>query len=476
MLARSREPIDAALLACANCHGHDGRGRPEGNVEPPDVTWSALGKPYGATDRFGRRRPAYTEALLGRVVTMGLDASGRPLDAAMPRYQLAPEDLADLVAYLTVLGRDPDPGLDARAITIGTLLIPGRSDPAWRDVVVATLNAYADDINRRGGLYNRRLEVIEQKIPPAPPQAAASVAAFLDRRPVFAMVAADIRGVDEEIVRLLEGRGVPLIGPFTLRPGSGGPALHSTFYLHAGLDEQARALAASGRTSAAQSWAVIHSDDPDATRAAAAVAEACARKGDDCEPIAIPLQAKRLDPDRLVACLAARRTGRVIYLGPPELIRPLLDAAGRASWRPEFAIPGALSSRELFDLSSSFRGTIIVALPYLPDDMTPAGRAAYDRLRVASGLPDHHRAAQMAVLAAARVLEEGIRRCGESLSRARLIDELERLDAFSTGFSRPLTFGPNRRIGSAGAYLLTLDPASHQLQPAGGWVEAGGRP
>ena len=214
-------------MACGNCHGHDGHGRPEGNVEPPDVTWSALGKPYGATDRFGRRRPAYTETLLGRVVTMGLDSSGRPLDAAMPRYQLAPEDLADLVAYLTVLGRDADPGLGPAAITIGTLLIPGRSDPAWRDVVLATLNAYAADVNRRGGLYNRRLEVIEQEIPPTPEEAGATVAAFLDRRPVFAMVAADIRGVDEEVLRVAEGRGVPLIGPFTLRPGSGGSTQRS---------------------------------------------------------------------------------------------------------------------------------------------------------------------------------------------------------------------------------------------------------
>jgi len=132
VLGQSREPVDAALLACGNCHGHDGRGRPEGGVEPPDVTWQALCKPYGATDRFGRRRPAYTESLLGRVVTMGLDSSGRQLEAVMPRYLLSPEDLADLVAYLTVLGGDLDPGLSSSTITIGALLPPERLDPEWR--------------------------------------------------------------------------------------------------------------------------------------------------------------------------------------------------------------------------------------------------------------------------------------------------------------------------------------------------------
>ena len=108
--------------------------------------------------------------------------------------------------------------------------------------------------------------------------------------------------------------------------------------------------------------------------------------------------------------------------------------------------------------------------------MTPAGREEYERLRAGFGLPGHHRAAQMAALAAAKVLEEGIRRCGEALSRAKLVEELERLDEFPTGFSRPLTFGPNRRVGSTGAYVLTVDLAGHQLQPTGGWVEVGGTP
>ncbi len=106
--------------------------------------------------------------------------------------------------------------------------------------------------------------------------------------------------------------------------------------------------------------------------------------------------------------------------------------------------------------------------------MTPAGHAEYEQLRSAGGLPGHHRAAQMATLAAAKVLVEGIRRCGREVSRARLIDELERLSEFPTGFSRPLTFGPNRRIGSSGAYLLTFDIVGKRLQPQGRWVEAGG--
>src|SRR5882672_10688201 len=39
----------ASIVACANCHGLDGRGKREGGVSAPDITWESLTKPYGET-------------------------------------------------------------------------------------------------------------------------------------------------------------------------------------------------------------------------------------------------------------------------------------------------------------------------------------------------------------------------------------------------------------------------------------------
>jgi ABC-type branched-subunit amino acid transport system substrate-binding protein len=478
VLGQSREPVDAALLACGNCHGRDGQGRPEGGVVPPDVTWAALSKPYGSTDRFGRRRPAYTESLLRRAVTMGLDPAGRSLDPTMPRYLVPPDELDDLIAYLNVLGGDLDPGLSPSAITVGTLLPPEHLGPDGCLAILSTLNAFADEVNRRGGLFNRRIEVVAGDLDPRRDGAGEVVARFLDRQPVFALVAADIRGVEEEVVRVVESRGVPLIGPLTPRPCSASPPLRNVFYLYPALEEQARALAtASARSASPEARAIVHDDDPASTRAALAVADTWARGGrTDCERVALPERGEGTDPDRLVARLAGRRTGVVAYLGPPTLLRPLLDAANRASWRPTLYLLGVLAGRDLFELPPAFGGRIVLALPYLPDDMTAAGRGEYERLRSAGRLPRHHLAAQMAALAAAKVLVEGVRRCGRELTRAGLVDELEQLSEFPTGFSRPLSFGPNRRNGSSGAYILTFDSAGRQLQPDGGWVEAGRAP
>ena len=57
----------------------------------------------GMLDPEGSRGPPYTDDLIRRAVTLGLDADGAPLSTAMPHWQLGDEDWADLLAYLKTL-------------------------------------------------------------------------------------------------------------------------------------------------------------------------------------------------------------------------------------------------------------------------------------------------------------------------------------------------------------------------------------
>jgi mono/diheme cytochrome c family protein len=88
-------------LACANCHGPDGRGGrfTMGNLEidAPDIRWSTLTEP-GQMDH-----PPYTVETFERAVTQGIDPGGNPLDPTMPRWQMSEQDLNDLIAFLVKL-------------------------------------------------------------------------------------------------------------------------------------------------------------------------------------------------------------------------------------------------------------------------------------------------------------------------------------------------------------------------------------
>lgn len=87
-------------IACVNCHGADGHG---GNVhimmtsfEAPNITWAVL------TGQHEDHAP-YTEATVKDAITKGLEPNGKELEIYMPRWQMANEDLDDLLSFLKTL-------------------------------------------------------------------------------------------------------------------------------------------------------------------------------------------------------------------------------------------------------------------------------------------------------------------------------------------------------------------------------------
>ncbi len=81
---------------CAVCHGTDGRGGQPvmmGTAVPPDIRYATL-----LADN-----PPYTDDLIQRAVTQGVDPNGEPLDPTMPRWQLTDAQWNDLLSYLKTL-------------------------------------------------------------------------------------------------------------------------------------------------------------------------------------------------------------------------------------------------------------------------------------------------------------------------------------------------------------------------------------
>ena len=148
-----RRPRSRPLLSCAGCHGKDGRGRSVAGIDPPDITWQNLTKPYALQARIGRSRLPYTEALVLRAVVTGRDSSNQLLGPAMPRFRLTPRDGADLLAYMRELGTTTDPGVTAQGITLGIVL----PREGLHDAVRLALETYSEDVNRAGGVFGRRI-------------------------------------------------------------------------------------------------------------------------------------------------------------------------------------------------------------------------------------------------------------------------------------------------------------------------------
>jgi ABC-type branched-subunit amino acid transport system substrate-binding protein len=486
VLGESTSEIPAAALRCINCHLGDGRGKPEGGVSPSDIRWESLTKPYGATDARGRRRPPYDDRSLRRAITMGVDPAGKPLDAAMPRYRVTHADLADLVAYLVVLGRELEPGVSEDRIRIGVILPPSPLFPEMGPALRAALSAFASEINRAGGIYRREIELTFAESPARREDRPEAAIAFVRREGVFSLAASFIAGAEAEIARRLDEEGVPLIGAQTLYPPAESAPNRGVFYLTSGLPGQGGALvrfaheahAAGGRNAALLHPPSGQPGDDGPSRGglhdtASSIASACDGLGWPLQLCPTPLQGD--DAGTWARRLAGTDTDVVFSLLTAEQNIRFLQAAAARRWYPICCIPGNLVGRELFEAPDGFDRRIFLSFGNLPQKL-PFGIRSYDALAATFQLPSVQLAAQFEALAAMKALVQAAQASGASLSRERLVEQLEAFREYRTGFAPPLTFGPDRRAGADGAYVVTVDLADRKLVPVTDWVEAPAKP
>ena len=267
--------LPPSTVTCAGCHGQRGEGKTEGGVTAGNLTWSNLVKTYGHTHPNGRKHGPFDEKLFTRSLVHGLDPAGNKMAVAMPHYEMAPEDVADLIAYLKRIDADHDPGLTENSVKVATLLPPSgplaETGAAMKDV----LAAYFANVNEKGGIYNRRIELQTAETGSDAASTAANARMLIEKDQVFAMVSGLSAGADKEVVALTQEAEIPFMGPLTLLPQADFQANRNVFYLLPGTSEQARALvnfAARSKPELKKSrLAIVHSENELSVAAAAAV-------------------------------------------------------------------------------------------------------------------------------------------------------------------------------------------------------------
>src|SRR5262249_3405183 len=153
--------------------------------------------------------------------------------------QMSPDDLADLISYIQRLGTAQDPGLTEASLRMGTLLPLKGPLAEMGQAVKAVLTAYVAEVNGRGGIYHRTIDLRIAESGETPAATRASLQRLIEEDQVFAMVGAFMAGADEAIAKQLEAEELPLVGPFTLFPQTNFPVNRYIFYLLSGLKEQA---------------------------------------------------------------------------------------------------------------------------------------------------------------------------------------------------------------------------------------------
>lgn len=471
-LGESSLEVPGSTMPCANCHGLDGHGKPEAGVNPSGLSWETLTKPYAVARANGRQRPPYTERGLELAITRGIDPGGNQLLNVMPRYQMSRDDLSDLILYLKRLGKDRDPGVSETGIAIGTVIPTSGALADSGQAVKALMTAFCDEINNQGGIYNRRLQLKFVGTAETPAATSANIERFLNDEQVFAMTGAFIVGAEKEVVAVVAQKEVPLIGPVTLYPQIGFPLNRQVFYLLSGIDQQARALihfVAKKPESKNEGCAVVYPQTAANEKVIEAITDQ-SKKDELSSPDLYNYPIGRLDAATIVKKLRQSNRNVVFFLGAGNEILTFMKEAEKLGWFPSIYLPGAFAGREIFEAPAGFNGKVFFSFPTSPADQTPDGIKEFRALAEKYKLPAQHLAAQISAYGACKILVEALKRAGRDVSREKLIATLEGLKGFETGVTPAITYGPNRRIGALGAFVISVDLQKKQFVPASAWI------
>lgn len=465
--------VPASSMPCGGCHGARGEGKTEGGVTAGNLTWSYLTKPYGHSHEGRRNHPAFSEFSLIRSVTAGTDPAGNKLSAVMPTYRMPQSDMADLIAYLKRIDTDSDPGLGDTSIVIGTLLPDQGALADTAQSMREVLQAYFAEVNSRGGIYNRKIELrvmSGEAISTLP-----NMKRLIDDDQVFAIVSSLTAGVDDRVAVLSKETEVPFIGPSTLLPQRGLPLNRYMFYLLPGLKEQAQALVnfAGRKTDPQKQRAAIVCPEVDLNRQIAATIEDQLKKQSWKSISGVYYRRNDFNAAQQVAALKEQGIDAVFLLGSSADAAALFREAAAVGWTPSIYLLGLLVGKDITEIVPvSFKDNVFLAFPMVPTDVSAAGAAEYVALLEKYKLRSGHAAAQASAFAAAKILVHGLELAGRNLSRERLVTVLEGLYEFDTGLMPRITFGPNRRIGALGAYIVTVDAERKLSLATAEWISA----
>jgi ABC-type branched-subunit amino acid transport system substrate-binding protein len=467
-LGSDKLEVPASAFTCSNCHGLRGEGTKEGGLQPPPINWETLTAPH--TSALTRRaRVPYTEATLARAIKLGLDPSNAPLHPGMPLYDLKPEQMADLIAYLKKIGKeaDADPGLDDKRIKIGAALpLTGALAQVGEDIK-ATLTAYFASVNAQGGIYGRQLDLV---VVDSRGESAGTLEAterLVEREGVFALVASFEASGSDATNDYLKRSEVALVGPVTLSPRLTVPPNPLVFYLLPTFSDQSRALidfAAAKFKERTPRIAIISTDSEfDADALAGVKTQA---KLYPLEIVSEQTYTRGNFPvASLIEMITQKKPDGIFFFGNAEQFTQLTSAMDAAKLNTALFSSVVMIGHGAFNAPASIAPQIFLAYPAaLPgqDDFTE-----FVTLMQKGGVKLTSPAFQSVAYGAAKTFVEATKLSGRQLNRSTLLTSLEALNDFKTGVVPPLTFGPNRRVGASGCYIVGIDLTKKQYIPLG---------
>jgi ABC-type branched-subunit amino acid transport system substrate-binding protein len=457
-LSGPRIKAPAANFPCINCHKEDGLGSREGGILVPDITFSHLTQEEGGNRGTSRIHPPYEKESIKRAIQSGVDPAGNPLNSTMPHYIMEDPDLEDLIAYLKVIGNVQAPGISKDEVKVGIILFRGGSLGEAGKMVKTLINSYFEEINRNGGIFGRSLVLEPFYIDPADKKLSyRKFAEMLNTQPVFCFISNMGLEHDGPFNTLLRQKDIPVLGPINITPHNVSfSSTKNIFYFLPSIYDQARILVD-----------YYHLENKNPTHNAALIYMESQPSQDGRDggidqikkyerkfSVVENLSKEGNDFKSLVKNLKHSGVETVFLFAGARELAQLTFEAEKQHWSPVLLGTMDLMGNPMSVKAEKVFGKLILSST---SPLRPLKTKGFEKL-IALGKKENilgkFTAFQTIALSSVFLLERGLKDIGRTVTRQKLVEQLESLWKFETGLTPPLSFNENKHSGSLTATIL----------------------
>lgn len=470
--------------ACMACHRRSGLGASEGRIAIRPITGPALLQESSVPVRSPRIRsrlgtsvrPPYSTELLARALMTGIDTAGKPLDRAMPRYDLSDAEVKAMAAYLFSLSAQPSPGVDDKEIHFATVIQPGVA-PERRRAMLEVMQAFVRDKDSNIRNDEQRREVGNMRMYRAyrkwvlhvweltgPSDGwSAQLEAYYRQQAVFALIGGLGTSNWQPIHDFSERFEIPAVLPQVDVPAAAGSNQY-TIYFSRGVALEAEVLARFVKEQGGVDR-IVQVYRPEHAGATAAAALRAAM-GDSA---AIQLQDMVLDGPSDAAFW--RRVGDsrpgalVLWLDAKDLEQAAMP---RVPVYLSFQLAGGQHADAFQQAGTDLR------LVY-PSDLPPRHDARLLRGKhwlLGKGVGLMNETVQMNTLFTMTIVSDVIGHLAERFLRDYFIERIEHVLGQTPvpSIYPQVSLGPGQRYAAKGAQVVRLAPGGGAMQPLSGWI------
>jgi branched-chain amino acid transport system substrate-binding protein len=350
-------------------------------------------------------------------------------------------------------------GLTPDSIKIGTVVDTTGPLTFYGTSIMSSIEAYFKFINSQGGIYGRKLELVQESDNYESAKSVAALKKLITRDKVFCFISNMGTACVQAQVPILTENKIPLIGPTASGKFLNDPPKRYVFptlmnyeqsgvsmiqFIHQVLKRPNAKIAMIGSESLGP--LVESGVQEELKKTGSALSSSATFQNNEIDFSSYVMKAQMEHPDV------------VILVGIYGQIGKLVLEMDKQGWKPTFIVNASSADPKLLELAGrAMEGAYVQMNFAMYTDESPGVieyRKTVERYKPEAKLSNF---GMWGGYASAELLREGLKGAGKNLTREKLVAAMETIKDFKTDILPPISYGPNNRRGGPGAFYTKVE-------------------